>query len=219
MNVTRGGARNCHFDAQVNEHFEQPPISLPNTQPSEHGTQPTAYQTQRNAFATHAAQGSAFVAPEPQTNTSATHIAQARASTASEAQPSAFTGMLYVLISMLNNVVSDAKPLFCFLGRNPFPIGVASIQENNNANKKKRGPTYMTSIWGRPKSKGLMKVDNNKLGLPIGKHRKSLVAFLGTIARNPLHCPIFYQSWTTMPNSKKVAMVEKVKVNKNPLNF
>ena len=73
----------------------------------------------------------------------------------------------------------------------------------------------MTSIWGRPRGKGVMKICKNKFGLPIGEHRKSLVAFLGTIARNPLYFPIDYRSWNSIHGSKNVSMVEKVKDRKS----
>jgi hypothetical protein len=77
---------------------------------------------------------------------------------------------------------------------------------------QRRGPTYCTNTWGRPKNKGLIKVDFNDKGQPIGNNRKRLSSFLGTIARNGKHAPLNYESWTKMPNTYKKDMIEIIKV-------
>jgi hypothetical protein len=79
-------------------------------------------------------------------------------------------------------------------------------------NSTRRGLTYCTGTWGCPKDKGLIKVEFNNKGQPIGKKRKKLSSFLGTIARNGKHAPLNYSSWSKMPNTYKKGMIEIVKV-------
>lgn len=68
---------------------------------------------------------------------------------------------------------------------------------------KIRGPTYMTDIWGRPRNLPRIFVEYNEFGQPIGGEYSKLTHFLGSIARNGMHCPLNVKNWHAMPKEKK----------------
>jgi hypothetical protein len=87
-----------------------------------------------------------------------------------------------------------------------------SLLDNHINAIQRRGPSFCTDTWGRPKSKGLIKVVFNQKGQPIGLNRNSLSSFLGTVARNGKHAPLNYRSWTVVPKTYKQDMINIVKV-------
>ena len=92
------------------------------------------------------------------------------------------------------------------------------IDEENadeNSQRKTRGPTYMTEIWGKPSSCHRYKVRFDKDGEPVGKNKSKFTEFLGTIARNGKYAPLDVTDWREMTNDKKQDMLVLVKVMKH----
>ncbi|XP_027157821.1 uncharacterized protein LOC113759443 [Coffea eugenioides] len=89
-----------------------------------------------------------------------------------------------------------------------------STDEENadeNSQRKTRGPTYMTEIWGKPSSCHRYKVRFDKDGEPVGKNKSKFTEFLGTIARNGKYAPLDVTDWREMTNDKKQDMLVLVK--------
>ncbi|XP_027166331.1 uncharacterized protein LOC113766326 [Coffea eugenioides] len=89
-----------------------------------------------------------------------------------------------------------------------------STNEENadeNSQRKTRGPTYMTEIWGKPSSCHRYKVRFDKDSEPVGKNKSKFAEFLGTIARNGKYAPIDVTDWREMTTDKKQDMLVLVK--------
>ena len=89
------------------------------------------------------------------------------------------------------------------------------VDEENadeNSQRKTRGPTYMTEIWGKPSSCHRYKVRFDKDGEPVGKNKSKFTEFLGIIARNGKYAPLDVTDWREMTNDKKQDMLVLVKV-------
>ncbi|KAG6506087.1 hypothetical protein ZIOFF_031402 [Zingiber officinale] len=54
----------------------------------------------------------------------------------------------------------------------------------HNKNRKKRGPTFMKEIWGRPSTLPRIEITCDDMGRPIGTKRNKSTDFLGSLARN-----------------------------------
>jgi hypothetical protein len=84
--------------------------------------------------------------------------------------------------------------LLKFFTGGPELSHLGNPQRSSQPATQRRGPTYCISTWGRPKQKGLIKVEFNVKGQPIGNNLKRLSSFLGTVARNRKHAPLNYLS-------------------------
>lgn len=71
----------------------------------------------------------------------------------------------------------------------------------------------MLEIWGRPTTLPRIQLDFDGFGRPIGPNRSKFSEFLGTIARNGMHCPLDVEDWHKMPNEYKMKMLHVVKVS------
>ncbi|XP_042465732.1 uncharacterized protein LOC122048203 [Zingiber officinale] len=80
-----------------------------------------------------------------------------------------------------------------------------------NTNRKKRGPTFMKEIWGRPSTLPRIEITCDDMGRPIGTKRNKFTDFLGSLARNGKYCPIDVENWHKMPTEKKKDMLNVIK--------
>ncbi|XP_042443904.1 uncharacterized protein LOC122029006 [Zingiber officinale] len=84
-----------------------------------------------------------------------------------------------------------------------------------NTNRKKRGPTFMKEIWGRPSTLPRIEITCDDMGRPIGTKRNKFTDFLGSLARNGKYCPIDVENWHKMPTEKKKDMLNVIKEKYN----
>ncbi|XP_042465791.1 uncharacterized protein LOC122048265 [Zingiber officinale] len=84
-------------------------------------------------------------------------------------------------------------------------------ENEHNAKRKKRGPTFIKEIWGQPSTLPRIKILCDDMGRPIGTKKNKFTDFLGSLARNGKYCPIDVEDWHKMPMDKKKDMLNVIK--------
>lgn len=72
------------------------------------------------------------------------------------------------------------------------------FSESGEQSKRSRGPTMMHSGWG--KDGGILHVELNDLGQPIGPEGCRLSSKLGVLARNGILAPLNHKDWRLLPD-------------------
>ncbi|KAG6487204.1 hypothetical protein ZIOFF_055787 [Zingiber officinale] len=84
-------------------------------------------------------------------------------------------------------------------------------ENEHNAKRKKRGPTFIKEIWGRPNTLPRIKILCDDMRHPIETKKNKFTDFLDSLARNGKYCSIDVEDWHKMPMEKKKDMLNVIK--------